>query len=256
MSSASTAATVLLTCEHGGNQVPPDYASWFLGHDALLNSHRGWDPGSLATARHFASQLGTPLIWSEITRLLVDLNRSETNRAVFSELLQQVDAAGRAAILERHYRPFRAEVLQTITDQVRQGRFVWHLSFHSFTPVLRGEVRRAEIGLLYDPARGPEQAFCRRWQRELQGVFPTYRIRMNYPYRGTSDGHTTLLRRRFSASQYAGIELEVNQALYDQPPEAVDALIAQLAATFQAALNLGSHPPVAFAGDAEMYVTG
>lgn len=249
-------AAVLLTCEHGGNQVPEDYAHWFVGHDALLNSHRGWDPGALATARHFADRLETPLIWSEVTRLLVDLNRSETNRAVFSEVLQQMDTASRTAILDRHYRPFRAQVVTAVTDLARRGQFVWHLSFHSFTPVLRGEIRQAEIGLLYDPSRAPERDFCRRWQAELRAAFPSYRIRLNYPYRGTTDGHTTLLRRQFSAQQYAGLEIEVNQALYQQPGLAVEALISKLADAFQAALNLGSYPPETHGGDQQSHLNG
>ena len=39
------------------------------------------------------------------------------------------------------------------------------------------------------------------------------RVRMNYPYQGRSDGHTTALRRLFGSGEYIGIELEVNQAL-------------------------------------------
>jgi hypothetical protein len=36
-------------------------------------------------------------------------------------------------------------------------------------------------------------------------------VRLNYPYRGSSDGLTTHLRRLHRDSDYAGVELEVNQ---------------------------------------------
>ena len=32
-----------------------------------------------------------------------------------------------------------------------RGRRVIHISSHSFTPELNGKVRRADVGLLYDP---------------------------------------------------------------------------------------------------------
>jgi len=34
---------------------------------------------------------------------------------------------------------------------------------------------------------------------------------MNRPYLGTSDGHTTSLRKEFRDESYLGIEIEVNQ---------------------------------------------
>ena len=44
----------LVTCEHGGNDIPPRYAPLFRGRRALLASHRGYDPGALVTARALA----------------------------------------------------------------------------------------------------------------------------------------------------------------------------------------------------------
>ena len=41
----------LITCEHGGNRIPPRYRDLFAGCEALLQSHRGYDPGALTLAR-------------------------------------------------------------------------------------------------------------------------------------------------------------------------------------------------------------
>jgi len=79
--------------------------------------------------------------------------------------------------------------------------------------VLDGEVRNAEVGLLYDSRRKSEGALCRRWGTLLHTLDPELRVRRNYPYSGRSDGLTTALRRQHAESRYVGIELELNQAL-------------------------------------------
>lgn len=234
-------STILLTCEHAGNQVPERYAALFAGHEATLESHRGWDPGTLEVGKYFASKLQAKLLYSEVTRLLVDLNRSESNRVIFSPIVRELPLQQREEILQTYYRPFRSEVLQWISEKVEEKTFVWHLSLHSFTPQLGDQVRHADIGLLYDPSRKPEQEASQLWRDELTKEFPEFRIRMNYPYRGISDGHTSALRKVFRPRQYAGIELEVNQRLFAQDTEVVNRLIAGLYRSFQMAWG-SKHP--------------
>ena len=86
------------------------------------------------------------------------------------------------------------------------------MSIHSFTPILNGIERIADIGLLFDPARKQESRFCRELQGKLREQPTPLRVRRNYPYRGTSDGLTTALRCKFPGDQYLGIEIEINQA--------------------------------------------
>ena len=45
----------IITCEHGGNRIPAPYRRLFRGQRALLDSHRGYDPGSLVMAKALAS---------------------------------------------------------------------------------------------------------------------------------------------------------------------------------------------------------
>ena len=40
-----TVDTFIVTCEHGGNRIPAPYRPLFRGQKALLDSHRGYDPG-------------------------------------------------------------------------------------------------------------------------------------------------------------------------------------------------------------------
>lgn len=202
---------VLITCEHGGNRIPPRYRPLFVGFEALLQSHRGYDPGALAMARKFARLLSAPLFVSTTSRLLIDLNRSTGHPKLYSEATRNVPAAVRRDILDRYYLPYRTAVEAHIAAAIAHGDRVIHLASHSFTPVLDGVVRNADIGLLYDPARAGEAKLCRRWQAQLEARAPGLRVRRNYPYTGRSDGFTAWLRRRFPADCYVGIELEINQ---------------------------------------------
>jgi predicted N-formylglutamate amidohydrolase len=202
---------VVITCEHGGNSIPARYRHLFAGRTALLATHRGWDPGALDMARELARGLRAPLFESTTSRLLVDLNRSCGHPRLFSEATRGAPAATRAEILESCYRPFRDKVETCIATWIGAGRRVIHVSSHSFTPVLDGKRRNADIGLLYDPARASEAELCSRWQKALELRGPELSVRRNYPYSGTSDGFIKALRRRFPDHAYAGVELEINQ---------------------------------------------
>jgi predicted N-formylglutamate amidohydrolase len=202
---------LLFTCEHGGYEIPPAYRRCFRGAQAVLKSHRGWDPGALALAKQFAAKFSAPLYFSTVSRLLVELNRSVHHRALFSSYTRGLPADQRQAIVDEFYRPHREAVERHIAEEIELGHRVMHIGVHTFTPALDGKVRTADIGLLYDPSRVSERTFCQSWRRQLSRADSSLRVRMNYPYRGVADGFTTYLRAQFSNARYAGIELEVNQ---------------------------------------------
>jgi predicted N-formylglutamate amidohydrolase len=201
---------LLITCEHGGNHVPAAYRPLFANCREALDSHRGYDPGALTMARDLAATFHARLVYATVTRLLVELNRSPGHPRLFSEATKPLPAAERHQLLMRYYMPYRMQVEKLIVQAMRSGQ-VLHLSSHSFTPVLNGSERRTDIGLLFDPARESEAKLCRAWQDALKQLAPDLVVRRNYPYRGTSDGLTTHLRRRLRDPCYLGVELEINQ---------------------------------------------
>jgi len=144
----ATMDTFIITCEHGGNRIPAPYRQLFRGQRALLDSHRGYDPGSLVMAKALASACRAPLVVSTVSRLLVDLNRSIGHRQLFSGITRCAPAEVRAEIVERHYRPYRVQVESVVGQAVSRGDRVIHISSHSFTPELDGRVRGADVGLL------------------------------------------------------------------------------------------------------------
>ena len=203
----------LITCEHGGNRIPAPYRRLFRGRRALLDSHRGYDPGALVVAKALARAFKAPLVTSTTSRLLVDLNRSIGHPQLFSAATRSAPAELRAKIVEQHYRPYRVRVERLVRQSVSRGRRVIHISSHSFTPELDGKVRRADVGLLYHPGRHGEAELCARWKASLAAFAPELRVRRNYPYAGKGDGLTSHLRLRFSSNAYVGIELEISQRI-------------------------------------------
>ncbi|MEP7206945.1 MAG: N-formylglutamate amidohydrolase [Casimicrobiaceae bacterium] len=203
--------SLLVTCEHGGHDIPPEYKKVFAGWDDTLRSHRGHDPGALVLARDFAAFYGAPLVASTVSRLLVELNRSAHHRKIFSERTRALPEAEKTRILAAYYTPYRHSVEDHVARAVAAGARVLHVSCHTFTPVLDGSARNTDVGLLYDPRRGRERALCEAWSRALGVRIAPLRVRRNYPYRGSDDGFTTALRRKFPDDAYLGVEIEVNQ---------------------------------------------
>jgi predicted N-formylglutamate amidohydrolase len=213
------ARALVLACEHASKKVPPRFARLFERKDALLDSHRGWDPGALELARALAKRFEAPLFRGIVTRLLVDLNRSLQSPTLFSEYALRLEEKERLGLLQRYWEPYRHAVRHCLETELAERRTVLHLSVHSFTPRLRGESRPTDIGLLFDPRRRGEEELCRTLRAALQGQLPDLQIDMNEPYSGVSDGLTTTLRAEFPKSRYLGVELEVNQrfARADRP---------------------------------------
>jgi predicted N-formylglutamate amidohydrolase len=205
---------IVVTCEHGGHRVPAAYETLFEGAGAreALASHRGWDAGALPLARRLARHLDAELHVSTVTRLLVDLNRSAHNSRVLSAWTRALPAGERRVLLRRHHAPHRSAVDASVAAALAGAGRVLHLGVHTFTPALDGNVRRADVALLYDPVRGAERALCAAWAGALAAALPGLAVRRNQPYHGASDGLTTWLRGRHGEA-YLGIELEVNQRL-------------------------------------------
>lgn len=200
----------IITCEHGGNQIPPVYLPYFKDADAVLQSHRGYDPGAYDLFNILAERLADFAHYSQTSRLLVELNRSLHHKNLFSVFSKTMPKPLKEEILATYYFPYRVLVEQKINEFLQREQQVIHLSIHSFTPVFDGETRKADFGLLYDPARREEKEFCRKWKDQLREKSPQSKIRFNYPYLGKADGFTSYLRRQFP-KHYIGIELELNQ---------------------------------------------
>ena len=113
--------SLLITCEHGGNRIPPRYRHLFLGHEELLQTHRGYDAGGLTMAKELAGALKATLFVATISRLLIDLNRSVGHPRLYSEATRDAPVGVRREILEAHYLPYRNQVEAHTATSARHG---------------------------------------------------------------------------------------------------------------------------------------
>ncbi len=227
MGSPSLFSRVVISCEHGGNDIPATYLSLFRSRQArsALADHRGWDIGAAPLAGQLSDRLNAALYVCTTSRLLIDQNRSLHHRSLFSTFSNTLSPSEKRQVIAEIYQPHRAAILAELTSAGRTGKPILHLAVHSFTPQLHGESRNADVGLLYAPTRVFERDFCLGLKDFLQHRLPALRVRRNYPYRGTADGLTTALRKTLPERHYAGIELELNQACLKRvAPTLVDAL--------------------------------
>ncbi|WP_372916875.1 N-formylglutamate amidohydrolase [Salegentibacter sp.] len=205
---------LVITCEHASNEIPKEFNHLFTEEVQILNSHRGYDPGAKDLFEHL-KVLGDFNAAHNVSRLLVEVNRSIGHPHLFSEFTKGLSSVEKNKLIATWYNPYRAEVENRINKLIEKGEKVIHFSVHSFTPVLNGETRNADIGLLYDSSRKAEKVFCKDLKSKLREEDSSLKIRFNYPYLGKADGFTTYLRKKFPEN-YTGIELEVNQSFVEK----------------------------------------
>jgi predicted N-formylglutamate amidohydrolase len=199
---------LVLTCEHGGYEIPSVYKEYFKDKN-VLKTHRGYDLGALDLF-HFLEPLSDASFSSTTSRLFIELNRSLHHKQLFSEFTKGLSKKDKTEIIKDYYQPYRSAVENKIKSFIENQNSVLHLSIHSFTPQLNNKTRNCDIGLLYDSARKTERHYCKELKDELLKQDSNLNVRFNYPYLGKSDGFTSYLRTQFPI-HYLGIEIEINQ---------------------------------------------
>ena len=230
----------LLTCEHAGNEIPAAYEHLFRGKEEILYSHKAIDFGALHLAKNIAAAATLPLYYTTTSRLLVEANRSLDNEELFSAFTKGLPEEQKKNLLNKYYFPHREQVEDKVEAAMASGHQVYHLAVHTFTPVLDGEVREADIGILFDPARTPEEIFARQLKTELSAQNPARKVLFNSPYPGTADGLPTYLRKKYSEEHYAGFELEINQKFFlNGEPEVWQKVVTELTSALKAVMAAG-----------------
>src|SRR5690554_303575 len=200
---------LVLTCEHGGNIIPREYASLFEDHQEVLKTHRGFDLGAFDLFEYL-KPLSHVAHSSTTSRLLIELNRSLHHRNLFSEFSKKLSKENKDQLIQSYYLTYRHKIENQIMEFISSEEKVLHVSVHSFTPVLNEDVRNSDLSLLFDSRKTSEKQFCKDFKTSILKKNPEYRIKFNYPYLGKSDGFTSYLRKLFPKI-YLGIKFKFNK---------------------------------------------
>ncbi len=209
---------IFFTCEHASNDIPKEYIKYFKNKDTILRTHRGFDHGAKEISKALGKSFSAPVIYGKYSRLLIDLNRSPFHKTLFSEMTKQLSQDQKDELIKTYHRPHWDEIEKLIAEKIDKGFMVIHIGVHSFTPVLYGEVRNAEYGILYHSHKKNESQLAKSWQTQLR-LHSKMRVRRNYPYLGKMDGLSTGMRKLFPAQKYLGFEIEVNHKIMSNPED-------------------------------------
>ncbi len=181
------AAPLVITCDHASNRVPRALGQ--LGLDrADLARHIAWDIGAAEVTRRLSGLLDATAVLSGFSRLVIDANRRVEVASSIPPISDGTEVPGnrhlsdaeRRARREQLFAPYHAACARLIEAKLATGRPPALVFLHSFTPVIAGEERWMEVGILWD--RDP------RLPRPLVEAFRARGIPTgdNEPYSGRS----------------------------------------------------------------------
>lgn len=222
---AKSSYPVLLVCDHASSRFPASVGS--LGLDPVaMRCHLAWDIGAGPLTENLAASFSLTAVLANYSRLVVDCNRQLLDPGAFLVFGDGVLVPGnrhlsepqKAARAREIYWPYHAAIDHEIQrlSALQQSPIV--LAIHSFTPVLDGESRPWEIGILWDKDRPTAESLIRGF------LDAGYVVGDNMPYSGKAPQDYTIDNHAERAGlRHAGIE--VRQDLIDDP-DGVDKLVS------------------------------
>jgi predicted N-formylglutamate amidohydrolase len=214
---------LILSCEHASNHLPQQWQHLLSDlniNEELMQSFAAFDPFAKELTLNLAKKLNCDFILGQLSRLLIDLNKSSIKDHCFPEhVLQKLTPEEKTILLQQYYDSYRQQFESLLDKHIQQDEQVLHLSIHTFNPVEKGIEHNAAIGLLYDPHRHGEKEVA-RVLNEILSKRTNFKVRLNYPRTGKADNYTSFLRKNLNESSYIGIELECNALLLKDPEQA------------------------------------
>jgi len=209
---------VVLTCEHASCAVPSEYQGLGLGDEEICR-HIGWDIGARAVVEKLTQVMDAPAVCSGYSRLLIDCNRhlSDHDLIILESdgtripANQNVSPEERTQRITRFYQPYHEAIDQLI--RAKETKDLNLLSVHSFTPVLKKNERKFDLGILFDRYEDLAQEVGHRLDRG------GYQVRYNEPYSGY-DGLIFSARSHGERHQIVYLEIEINNSLIADPEQA------------------------------------
>jgi predicted N-formylglutamate amidohydrolase len=144
----------LIVCDHAGVAVPRGLGRLGLA-DAAFSEHIASDLGVAALAERLGARLGATVITQSYSRLVIDCNRAPGHPASILAVSDGWPIPGNANLGEAEVRARVAEIFAPYHASIaaeldaRAGRPTALICLHSFTPILGGEARPWDMGVLH-----------------------------------------------------------------------------------------------------------
>lgn len=194
--------TILISCEHGGNQIPIRYRTLF--DEYTLQQATAWDDGALDLALSVAETLDVPCFTHQTSRLLVDVDHSLGNSAVFTLDSALLSDADRQSILERYYFPYRLRIENTIA---MSDKPLLQVSVHTT------QEQTADLVIKFDGSRLLEKECATLLMDTMSKAALGIDIALDAIATGEEDSFVRYLRTRFDDEAYAGLTLVFHKRL-------------------------------------------
>jgi predicted N-formylglutamate amidohydrolase len=208
---AEGAGPFVFVCDHASNFLPVPYDTSLGLSETDKSAHIAWDPGALGVAKGLSKSLDAPLVYTTVSRLIIDCNREVDRDDLIPCLSEATEIAGNRDLSaeERAFRiglahsPFHETIDRIISQRLAMGLPTAVVSIHSFTPVYKGRSRPWEIGLISDRDRSLAEPVL----KALQGC-GGLTVGDNEPY-APSDGVYYTIRRHGEDRQLPCLMIEI-----------------------------------------------
>jgi predicted N-formylglutamate amidohydrolase len=214
-------SSLLIHCDHGGNQVPQSLRHLGLT-SAELDRHIGWDIGAAAVARALAQNLRATAVMCVYSRLVIDCNRAfgdigaipGTSDGIPVPANMSLSAQQRAARADAFYWPYHRAIDIEVARIQADGRVPVMLSVHSFTPALmtkdQAMPRPWHCGVMFSR----DTRFGDHLISALRGV-TGMNVGVNEPYSGITHGYC--MKAHGLAQGLPHAQIEIRQDLICTP---------------------------------------
>ena len=232
-------APILLVCDHASLRFPTSLGT--MGLDpAASRCHLALDIGVGSLTEKLADSLGVTAVLCQYSRLIVDCNRQLMDPGAFLEFgdgiiitgnrnLHQAEKDARANEI---YWPYHSAIDGQIKRLQRKSVSPVLISLHSFTPVMNGESRTWEMGVLWDKDRVTAEIFV----HDLREV--GYLVGDNEPYSGKAPQDFTIDHHAEKIGlPHVGIEIRQDLIHHDDGVDAIAEVMHKIIASIPARLK-------------------
>jgi predicted N-formylglutamate amidohydrolase len=187
------ASPLMLVCDHASCRFPEALGD--MGLDPFARRcHLAVDIGAGPLTEYLADSLGVTAVLAQYSRLVVDCNRELMDPTAFLEYGDGIRVPGncnlrrsdKQARAEAIYYPYHAAIDEQLDRLDSVGVQPAFVSIHSFTPVLNGEARPWEIGVLWDNDQELHGHFLEGFQAA------GFEVGDNEPYSGKAPADYTI----------------------------------------------------------------